>query len=93
MAYAVGEHVVPVDLPRAFVCRVARAHRVAETPLQVLELAPLAGPWPPDTRLVRGGDSVRPATDVEVAAARRARSGRRSGRVVGRHRFGAADRA
>lgn len=74
MTYAVGDYVVPIDLPRQFVCRITHAHGVGNTPLQVLELAPLEGPWPPDTRLVRGGDSVRPATHAEVAAVRHARA-------------------
>jgi hypothetical protein len=76
MSYAIGDYVVPVDLPRQFVCRVTHAHGVGNTPLQVLELAPLEGPWPHDTRLVRGGDSVRPATQSEIAAIRRARAER-----------------
>jgi hypothetical protein len=76
MSYAIGDYVVPVDLPRQFVCRVTHAHGVGNTPLQVLELAPLEGPWPPETRLVRGGDSVRPATQGEVTAVRHARAAR-----------------
>ena len=79
MTYAVGDYVVPIDLPRQFVCRVTHAHAVGNTPLQVLELAPLEGPWPSDTRLVRGGDSVRPATRSEIARVRHARAVR-SGR-------------
>jgi hypothetical protein len=74
MSYTVGDYVVPSDLPRQFVCRVTHAHGVGNTPLQVLELAPLEGPWPPETRLVRGGDSVRPATQMEVNAVRHARA-------------------
>jgi hypothetical protein len=79
MSYAIGDYVVPTDLPRQFLCRVTHAHPVGNTPLQVLELAPLEGPWPMETRLVRGGDSVRPAAAVELAALRRwhaARAGR-----------------
>jgi hypothetical protein len=77
MSYAVGDYVVPTDLPRQFLCRVTHAHGVGNTPLQVLELAPLEGPWPFETRLVRGGDSVRPAAASELADLRRLRVGRR----------------
>jgi hypothetical protein len=77
MSYAVGDYVVPTDLPRQFLCRVTHAHGVGNTPLQVLELAPLEGPWPYETRLVRGGDSVRPAAASELADLRRLRAGRR----------------
>jgi len=66
MSYAIGDYVVPTDLPRQFVCRVTDAHTVGGTSLQVLELAPLDGPWPPDTRLIRGGEVVRPAAPSEL---------------------------
>lgn len=71
--YAIGDYVVPTDLPRQFLCRVSYAHVVDGTPLQVLELAPLAGPWPRGTRLVRGSDWVRPAVVTEIAGFRRRR--------------------
>jgi hypothetical protein len=66
MLYAADDLVVPTDLPRAFVCRVALAHHVEGTVLQVLELEPFDGPWPAETRLIRGSDSVRPATSSEL---------------------------
>lgn len=97
MSYAVGDYVVPTDLPRQFLCRVTHAHGVGNTPLQVLELAPLEGPWPYETRLVRGGDSVRPAVASELADMRRLRAGRRMrpggllGSQRGRRRFEVSD--
>lgn len=63
MKYEVGDYVVPSDLPRRWVCRVAEVERKAlaggET-LQILTLEPLAGPWRPGTLLVRLDGSVRP---------------------------------
>jgi hypothetical protein len=76
MSYEIGDRVVPTDLPRPFICMVTYARSVGDTPLQVLELAPLEGPWPLDTRLIRGGDAVRPATPSEVAQLRRIRARR-----------------
>jgi hypothetical protein len=76
MSYAIGDHVVPTDLPRPFICCVTYARPVGDTPLQVLELAPLEGPWPPDTLLIRGGDVVRPAAPSELAQLRRLRARR-----------------
>ena len=64
--YQVGAFVVPTDLPREFVCQIAEAYAVEGTPLQVLELRHFDGPWPRSTRLVRGGDWVRPAVASEV---------------------------
>jgi hypothetical protein len=64
MRYEIGDYVVPSDLPRRWVCRVAEVERKAlaggET-VQILTLAPLAGPWRPGTLLVRLDGSVRPA--------------------------------
>lgn len=76
MTYEIGDHVVPTDLPRPFLCCVTYTRPVGDTPLQVLELAPLEGPWPMDTRLIRGGDSVRPATPSELTQLRRMRARR-----------------
>jgi hypothetical protein len=73
--YRLGDYVVPTDLPRQFLCRVTYAQAVEGTPLQVLELAPLDGPWPRATRLVRGSDWVRPAVASELERIRR-RGGR-----------------
>jgi hypothetical protein len=72
MLYARDDLVVPTDLPRVFVCRVTHAHHVEGTVLQVLELAPLEGPWPAETRLIRGSDAVRPATSSELWSVRTA---------------------
>jgi hypothetical protein len=66
VSYGLDDYVVPTDLPRPFVCRVTQAHAVPNTSLQVLELDPLDGPWPHGTRLIRGSDSVRPATSSEL---------------------------
>jgi len=76
MSYEIGDHVVPTDLPRPFICSVTDWRAVGDTPLQVLELAPLEGPWPPETRLIRGGDAVRPAAPSELAQLRRLRARR-----------------
>lgn len=72
--YCLGDYVVPIDLPRVFVCRVTYAQGVEATPLQVLELAPLEGPWPRGTRLIRGSDWVRPAVASERERVRRRRA-------------------
>jgi hypothetical protein len=63
--YAVGDLVVPVDLPRTFVCSVART--IGAGGEQLLELTPLAGPWPAGTRLVRLYEMVRRAHPTEIA--------------------------
>ena len=62
--YAVGDLVVLVDLPRTLVCSIART--ISTGGEQLLELAPLGGPWPRGTRLVRLGDMVRRAHSTEV---------------------------
>ena len=64
--HAVGDYVVPTDLPRPFICRVVAAHAVGTTDRQVLELVPLHGPWPAGTRLVRGSTAVRAAIASEL---------------------------
>lgn len=62
--YQVGDRVIPVDLPRRLVCRVASTD---EVPLrdgecaQILTLQPLDGPWEQGTTLVRLDSAVRPA--------------------------------
>jgi hypothetical protein len=66
--HEIGDFVVPMDLPRRFVCRVVATHAVDDTGLQMLELEPLDGPWPPDTRLIRGSESVRDAVQGELQA-------------------------
>lgn len=62
--YEVGDLVVPVDLPRTFVCSVARTIGAGDE--QLLELTPLGGPWPAGTRLVRLDEMVRRAHPTEV---------------------------
>jgi hypothetical protein len=93
MSYAVGDYVVPTDLPRPFLCRVTQARSVGNMPIQILEMAPLEGPWPPDTRLIRGGDFVRPAAASELADLRRRRAARaRAATRPPRRRRRSADR-
>jgi hypothetical protein len=81
--YRPGDHVIPQDLPRRFVCRVIETEnlRLRAGTCQVLKLAPLEGPWPPGTQLVRLDKAVqaadrvqplRPATPRRRAARRRA---------------------
>jgi len=63
--YHTGDFVYPTDLPRRFLCRVTEeeSFRVETGTAQILKLAPLEGPWPEGTLLVR--------PDVWVRAARR----------------------
>jgi len=72
MRYEIGDYVVPSDLPRRWVCRVAEVERRAlsggET-VQILTLSPLAGPWRPGTQLVRLDGSVRPVDGRSRTAA------------------------
>ncbi len=68
--HGIDDYVVPTDLPRTFVCRVVGAHAVGTSDLQVLEMVPVHGPWPPGTRLIRGSDVVRAATPSEVDGTR-----------------------
>jgi hypothetical protein len=67
--YAVGDLVVLVDLPRTFVCSVART--IGASGEQLLELAPFGGSWPRGTRLVRLDDMVRRAHPTEVGPTQR----------------------
>ncbi len=64
--YVVGDFVVPVDLPRTFVCFVTNVHDIGVEDDQLLELEPLDGPWPLGTQLVRMDTMVRLATTLEV---------------------------
>jgi hypothetical protein len=73
MSYAVGDYVVPTDLPRPFLCRVTLTREVGDT-IQILEMEPLEGPWPLGTRLIRGGGSVRPAAASELTDHQRPRA-------------------
>jgi len=68
--YEVGAFVIPVDLPRLFVCYVTNAHPIGEDDDQLLELQPLDGPWPIGTLLIRMDHMVRAASPVEVGLAR-----------------------
>lgn len=63
--YHTGDFVYPTDLPRRFLCRVTEeeSFRVQTGTAQILKLAPLEGPWPEGTLLVR--------PDVWVRSARR----------------------
>ena len=64
--YHPGDYAYLEDLPRRFVCRVVEVDAFgADASLgQLLKLAPLGGPWPPGTMLVRLSSAVRPAEDV-----------------------------
>ena len=64
--YHPGDYAYLEDLPRRFVCRVVEVDAFgADASLgQLLKLAPLGGPWPPGTILVRLSSAVRPAEDV-----------------------------
>ncbi len=70
--YCVGDFVVPVDLPRRFVCYVAETSSTGPDDDQLLELQPLDGPWPAGTRLIRLDHMVRRATSAEIGLVRRA---------------------
>ena len=64
--YQTGDYVYPADLPRRWLCRVARADsaRAADGAFQILTLEPLEGPWRswPETQLVvRFDQDVLPA--------------------------------
>lgn len=88
MRYEVGDYVVPSDLPRRWICRVEEVERKALAggeAIQILTLAPLAGPWRAGTLLVRLDGSVEPAQRSSAtidpvaraaAAARRAYDGK-----------------
>jgi len=62
MTYHEGDIVYPADLPRRFPCKVVQAERLSmdNGSTQVLRLAPLTGPWPDVTVLVRLCEAVRP---------------------------------
>ena len=69
--YHAGDHVVLADMPRPFVCRVVAVEtfHVGAGRSQMLKLAPLHGPWPADTILVRLDDSVEPTRGQTGGAA------------------------
>jgi hypothetical protein len=60
--YQSGDYVYLADLPRPFLCRVtdAESFSVGTDRSQMLELAPLEGPWPVGTMLVRLDHCVKP---------------------------------
>jgi len=60
--YDRGDHVFVTDLPRPFLCRVVEAEtfKVDSGRSQMLKLAPLEGPWPPETMLIRLDHCVTP---------------------------------
>jgi hypothetical protein len=62
MFYEPGDHVYPCDLPCMFLCRVERVEsfRVTNGLSQILDLAPLEGPWPAGTHLIRLDGAVIP---------------------------------
>ena len=67
--YEVGDFVIPVDLPRIFVCYVTNAYPIGQGDDQLLELQPLDGPWPIGTLLIRMDHLVRAACPVEIEVA------------------------
>lgn len=91
MRYHVGDLVIPSDLPKRWTCRVveveAKALAGGET-IQILTLAPLAGPWREGTLLVRLDGSVRPA----AAEARRCDPIARAAAAAAAAGAGTADR-
>jgi hypothetical protein len=72
--YHTGDFVYPTDLPRRFLCRVTEeeSFRVQTGTAQILKLAPLEGPWPEGTVLVRPDVCVRAAPRGSGGAAARA---------------------
>ena len=60
MLFRLGDYVCPNDLPRRFPCRITGTETLAlpSGVTQLLQLAPLAGPWPAGTVLIRLGDGV-----------------------------------
>ena len=62
MTFKRGDYVYPQDLPRRFLCLVSEAEplHVRGGKAQILKLAPLEGPWPEGTFLIRLGRAVRP---------------------------------
>ena len=82
--YRAGDFAYPEDLPARFLCRVAdiETFRVSGGNGQILKLAPLEGPWPEGTILIRPDDAVR---RVDIRAHWQAGL-RRAGRSSSRHR-------
>ncbi len=68
MLYQPGDYVCPSDLPRWFLCRVEQVEsfKVRDGLAQILKLAPLEGPWPAETRLIRLDGDVIPAPTREL---------------------------
>ena len=68
MLYQPGDYVCPSDLPRRFLCRVEQVEsfNVGDGLAQILQLAPLEGPWPAGTRLFRLDGAVTPAPTREL---------------------------
>ena len=68
MLYQPGDYVCPSDLPRRFLCRVEQVESfdVRDGLAQILKLAPLEGPWPAETRLIRLDGDVIPAPTREL---------------------------
>jgi len=89
--YHTGDFVYPTDLPRRFLCRVTEeeSFRVETGTAQILKLAPLEGPWPDGTLLVRPDVWVRAARRGCTSAALRSLTGRADG-AAGSKRRGAA---
>ena len=60
--YDRGDYVFLADLPRPFLCRVldVETFTVGSGRSQMLKLAPLEGPWPADTTLIRLDHCVKP---------------------------------
>jgi len=77
--YDRGDYVFLVDLPRPFLCRVldAETFTVGSSRSQMLKLAPLDGPWPADTTLIRLDHCVKPCDVRSRWRAPFSRAGRR----------------
>jgi len=62
--YERGEYVFLTDVPIPVRCRVidAETFTAGTRQAQLLKLAPLEGPWPFDTTLIRPDRAVKPAT-------------------------------
>ena len=73
MLYQPGDYVCPSDLPRRFLCRVEQVESitVADGCSQILKLAPLEGPWPAGTCLIRLDSTVTPASTRALWSRRR----------------------
>ena len=68
MLYQPGDYVCPSDLPRRFPCRVEQVESInlGDGLSQILTLAPLEGPWPAGTCLIRLDGAVTPAAIREL---------------------------